>query len=83
MSKTIGKTGTLATGDRIEVLSSEEGFSDAWATATCVSLSKGEWLVEYAKFVDADNKPLREKARAFRLPAAYSPREKIPWPGLV
>lgn len=60
-----GKTGSFGSGDRVEVLSSEEGFSDAWATAVCVSQSKGDWQVEYSKFVDADGKQLREKARAY------------------
>ena len=59
-----GKTGSIGSGDRVEVLSSEEGFSDAWATAVAVSQSKGGWLVEYTKFVDADGKQLREKVRA-------------------
>ena len=58
------KSGIFASGDRVEVLSSEEGFSDAWATATAISQSKGSWLVEYNKFVDSDGKSLREKARA-------------------
>ena len=62
------KGGVFSTGDRVEVLSSEDGFSDAWATAVCVSQSKGSWLVEYSKFVDADGKSLREKACA--LPAS-------------
>lgn len=49
------------TGDRVEVLSSEEGFSDAWATAMIVGHSKGSFSVEYAKFVDVHGKLLREK----------------------
>ena len=54
----------FTTGDKVEVLSSEEGFSDAWATATIVAHAKGSWLVEYNKFVDGDGKSLREKVRA-------------------
>ena len=54
--------GSISSGDRVEVLSSEEGFSDAWATATCVGrCPNGAWQVEYAKFVDADGKALKEK----------------------
>ena len=60
----LGKTGTIGSGDRVEVLSSEVGFSDAWATAVCISHIKGSWLVEYSKFVDGDGKNLREKARS-------------------
>lgn len=65
MSKaSAGKTGSFSGGDKVEVLSSEEGFSDAWATATCVGQAKGNnWLVEYSKFVDGDGKLLREKVR--------------------
>ena len=57
--------GRYLAGDKVEVLSSEEGFSDAWATATVVSKSAAGYLVEYSKFVDGDGKPLREKVRIF------------------
>ena len=54
-------------GDRVEVLSEEEGFSSAWAAGTLVSLLKGGlWLVEYSKFIDGDGKALREKVRPFQ-----------------
>ena len=56
--------GVFASGDKVEVLSSEDGFSDAWATATVVSQKKGMMEVEYSKFVDSDGKQLREKVRA-------------------
>ena len=56
----------FASGDKVEVLSSEEGFSDAWATAPIVKAEKGLWLVEYSKFVDGDGKALRETVRASR-----------------
>ena len=62
-SKATGRPGVFSPGERVEVLSSEEGFSDAWATATVVSQSKGALLVEYSKFVDGDGKQLREKVR--------------------
>ena len=55
--------GRISDGDKVEVLSSEDGFSDAWATAVVVGPSKGGWLVEYSKFVDGDGKLLREKVR--------------------
>ena len=58
--------------DKCEVLSSEEGFSDAWATATCISFNKGSWLVEYSKFVDSDGKNLRERVRGKLLPACLA-----------
>ena len=61
--------GSYGMGDKVEVLSSEEGFSDAWATATVVGNIKGSWLVEYSKFVDADAKPLREKVRRVAIAA--------------
>ena len=57
----------FASGDKVEVLSSEEGFSDAWATATIVKAEKGLWLVEYSKFVDGDGKALRETVRASQI----------------
>ena len=64
--------GSISSGDRVEVLSSEEGFSDAWATATCVGrCPNGAWQVEYAKFVDADGKALKEKVRIDRLPGPH------------
>jgi hypothetical protein len=53
--------GKFAENDRVEVLSSEDGFSDAWATATVIGPCKGGWQVEYSKFVDGDGKQLREK----------------------
>ena len=53
--------GSYNPGDKVEVLSTEEGFSDAWATATLINQAKGSWLIEYSKFVDADGKLLREK----------------------
>ena len=77
------KSGVYKTGDKVEVLSSEEGFSDAWATATVVSQQKNGWLVEYSKFVDGNGQLLREKARqppppppsaCLALPAALAPR---------
>eukprot|EP00965_Chrysotila_dentata_P260847 6214053-Pleurochrysis_carterae.AAC.8 len=59
-SRSAGRS--FGTSDRVEVLSREEGFVDAWATASIVSATKeGRWLVEYAKFVDANGKLLREK----------------------
>lgn len=58
----------FSVGDKVEVLSSEDGFSDAWATATLASQSKGDWLVEYSKFVDADGKLLREKVKGAHFP---------------
>ena len=72
-----GRPGVFASGDRVEVLSSEEGFSDAWATATTISRSKGSnWLVEYNKFVDGDGKCLRELARTSENPRTLRQR----WP---
>ena len=62
--------GTFAPGEKVEVLSEEEGFSSAWATGTVISHSKGGgFLVEYSKFVDADGKALREKVRQAADPA--------------
>ena len=55
--------GRFGEGDKVEVLSSEEGFSDAWASANVVGPCKGGWLVEYTKFVDGDGQQLREKVR--------------------
>jgi len=51
--------------ERVEVLSSEDGFSDAWASATIVSVgARGSgWNVEYVRFVDADGVKLKEKVR--------------------
>lgn len=63
--------GRFMEGDKVEVLSSEEGFSDAWATAVVVSPCKGGWLVEYSKFIDADGKQLREKVRSLVLGQAH------------
>lgn len=62
--------GKFCENDRVEVLSSEDGFSDAWATATVLGPCKGGWLVEYSKFIDSDGKQLREKVRR---PRALSP----------
>ena len=56
--------GRIVPGDKVEVLSSEEGFSDAWATATVISKSSAGYLVEYNKFVDGDGKNLKEKVRS-------------------
>lgn len=72
MSSKQGKSlGSFAPGEKVEVLSEEEGFSSAWATGTVVSRSQGGlWLVEYSKFVDGDGKALREKVRGARTVAA-------------
>lgn len=72
--------GCYTLGDKVEVLSSEEGFSDAWATATVVGQSKAGWQVEYNKFVDSDGKSLREKARACR---RFAPPDSPPLPACV
>ena len=72
--------------DKVEVHSSEEGFSDAWATAIVVgedNKGKGQWLVEYTKFVNADGSALREKVMPDRL--RHVPQFPItfnPGPGL-
>ena len=58
--------GNFSAGDKVEVLSSEEGFSDAWAQATVAGQCKGGWQVEYSKFVGEDGKLLREKVRPCR-----------------
>ncbi|KAL1518880.1 hypothetical protein AB1Y20_003157 [Prymnesium parvum] len=71
--------GRFSEGDKVEVLSTEEGFSNAWATAILVSPCKGGWLVEYSRFVDGDGKQLREKVPLHRLrhiplfPSAFNP----------
>ena len=62
-SKRTIRPGVFSAGDRVEVLSSEEGFSDAWAAANVISQHKGGLTVEYSKFVDADGTLLREKVR--------------------
>ena len=56
MRRGAGTLGKFATDDKVEVLSSEEGFSDAWAAASVVSTSKTGVLVEYTKFVDEEMK---------------------------
>ena len=59
--------GKFAVEDKVEVLSSEEGFSDAWALATVSGISKQGVLVEYSKFVDEDGRAIREKVPQHRL----------------
>jgi hypothetical protein len=51
--------------DKVEVLSSEEGFAEAWAHAVIVSHYKGGEVVEYSKFVSSETgRNLKEKVRA-------------------
>ena len=55
----------LAVDDKVEVLSSEEGFAEAWAHAVIVSHYKGGEVVEYSKFVSSETgRNLKEKVRA-------------------
>ena len=62
-----GTLGKFSVDDKVEVLSSEEGFSDAWALATVIGIAKGRVLVEYSKFVDEAGGAIREKVLLHRL----------------
>ena len=62
-----GTLGKFSVDDKVEVLSSEEGFSDAWALATVVGIAKGRVLVEYGKFVDDAGGAIREKILQHRM----------------
>ena len=62
-----GTLGKFSVDDKVEVLSSEEGFSDAWALATVVGIAKGRVLVEYSKFVDDAGGAIREKILQHRM----------------
>ena len=61
--------GSFSIGDHVEVLSSDAGFSDAWAAATVVALNKDGFMVEYSKFVDGAGNKLREKVPLKRMRA--------------
>ena len=61
--------GSFSIGDHVEVLSSDAGFSDAWAAATVVALNKDGFMVEYSKFVDGAGNKLREKVPPKRMRA--------------
>ena len=69
-----GQLGKFSTDDKVEVLSSEEGFSDAWAAATVIAPTKAHGavvtnslVVEYSKFVDETGSAMREKVPIHRL----------------
>ena len=69
-----GQLGKFSTDDKVEVLSSEEGFSDAWAAATVIAPTKAHGavvtnslVVEYNKFVDETGSAMREKVPIHRL----------------